>query len=448
MKLEDVPFSHYGLTSCTPSPVNRMMASFAAEFRQDTDINLGVGYVNERTIPRTLIVEAMDAVLNNPAKYKAALNYGGPRGSANLVASLKRFLVENNIGALTEEILAQKEIIIGPSGATSLLDGIAQVVKPGIVITHDPMYYIYCNYLERMGFEVVTVPEDHDGMIIERVAEKLKKLGPRKKDVRFFYAVTVNNPTGTIIANDRVRQLIHTARGLSVQQQRKVPVILDSAYADLVHDETVEPFTSGLACDDAGLVYELGTLSKILSPALRVGYMMGSDGPFMRAMIQKTSDVGFSAPLITQEIASYLLDHHVKGQINRVKAGYRDKARTIRQWIEGQLGEYLDDYTGGKAGFYFYLTFKDIHTTEQSPFFNYLARTTGDPDIDGPENNKKPRVIYVPGQFCVHPRGELVETGKRQLRLSYGFEETERIERAIMVMREAAAYAHTTTGKN
>jgi hypothetical protein len=49
--------------------------------------------------------------------------------------------------------------------------------------------------------------------------------------------------------------------------------------------------------------------------------------------------------------------------------------------------------------------------------------------------------MYIPGEYCVHPRGDLVEQGKRQLRLSYGFEDVPAILRAIVWMREAAEYA-------
>ncbi len=78
MDLKDFYLSEYGRISSVPSPVSRMMAEVAAEFRIDKDINLGVGYVNENTIPRERILEALEAIINNPGKYKLALNYGGP----------------------------------------------------------------------------------------------------------------------------------------------------------------------------------------------------------------------------------------------------------------------------------------------------------------------------------------------------------------------------------
>ena len=138
-------FSSYGQASMMPSPVNEMMAAFANDFRDGTDINLGVGYVNEKTIPDTLLVEAMQAVAAHPEQYRQPFNYGGPHGSPNLIDALRRFYSQHYIGGFDACALQDVDIVIGPSGATSILDALADLFEPGIVVTADPMYYIYCN---------------------------------------------------------------------------------------------------------------------------------------------------------------------------------------------------------------------------------------------------------------------------------------------------------------
>ena len=434
---QDMLLSEYGRLSRVPSPVNRLMSSFARDFREGYDINLGVGYVDESTIPRALVREALEHVLDHPEKYKTALNYGGPEGSQNLIDSIRSYYLKFRIGGLTEELLRKQRILIGPNGATSLLEGIADVLEPGIVVTSDPMYYIYCHYLERRGFRVLAVPETEDGIDADAVADRLMELGDARKKISFLYVVSINNPTSTILSNAKRKRLVEIATELSVELGRTVPLFIDKAYEDLVHDPRVGSLQSGFLFDEAGSVYEIGTLSKILAPSLRIGYIMGKDGPFLRAMVQRTSDNGFSAPLINQEIAGYLLDRHVEGQIDRVCRAYREKAVKVKEWLDQNIGEFVSECRGGQAGFYYYLTFRDIRTGEKSPFFRYLTRSTGDEKIDGPDGSANPRVIYIPGEFCVHPEGRMVKEGQRQMRISYGFEETGRIKSAVLHMREA-----------
>jgi len=61
--------------------------------------------------------------------------------------------------------------------------------------------------------------------------------------------------------------------------------------------------------------------------------------------------------------------------------------------------------------------------------------------VDGTSEGKLPRVIYIPGEFCVHPRGDMVRQGSFQLRFSYGYEELSRLEQAVGYMAEAVDYA-------
>ncbi|MCY3744179.1 MAG: PLP-dependent aminotransferase family protein [Candidatus Poribacteria bacterium] len=441
MMIRDVLLSEYGKISSIPSPVNQLMTDFAVGFRDGCDINLGVGYVNERTIPHQQIQIACEKVLAHPEKYRAALNYGGAQGSPNLIASLRRFHIENRIGGITEQTLNNRDIVIGANGATSLLESITHLLPAGIIFTADPMYYIYCNDLERKGFKVVAIPEDDEGLDTERLKAKLAALGKEKEAIRFFYVVTVNNPTCTILSNNRKRKLVDIATRLSYEVGRKIPLFFDNAYSDLVHDSTVEPLVSALRYDTLGIVYEVGTLSKILAPGLRIGYLIGSKGPFLKSIIQRTSDIGFSAPLINQEIASYLLDNGIETQIERVNNGYQQKAKQVKTWMAKLLGDNIQECRGGSAGFYFYLTLANIATGATSDFFKFLTRTTGHEAVDGPSDAQHPKVIYIPGEHCVHPNGDMVEVGKRQLRISYGFEELPQIHTALKLMKSAIAYS-------
>jgi DNA-binding transcriptional MocR family regulator len=345
------------------------------------------------------------------------------------------------VGGLDAATLDRNRLAIGACGATSILEGIATALAPGIVIAADPLYYIYADVLERHGFEVLAVPEDADGLSAEVLERKLAGLGTTVDRVACLYVVTVNNPSATILSNPRRRELLAIATRLSRELGRQVPVFYDLAYELLLHDPCAEPFESVLAADSLGIAYEIGTLSKVLAPALRIGYILGPDGPLFTALVQKTSDSGFSAPPFVQEMAGYLIDHCIEDQLCAVNAGYRARALLVREAIESELGDHVEECRGGAAGFYFYLTLKGIETHPDSFFFRYLSRTTGNPEFDGPAGERHPRVLYIPGVYCVHPHGDLAEQGRCQLRLSYGFENPGHLEEGVRWMGQAAGLA-------
>lgn len=421
--------SAYGRASAEPSPVNRMMAGVAADFRQGVDVNLGVGYVNEATIPRQLISQAVGEVVGDGERYPLALNYGGPHGTARLIRSLQRYLAAHDAGyrAAGGGFLDDREIIVGANGATSLLESLATVLGPGLVVTGDPSYYIYTSYLRRAGFDILAIPEDEQGIPPEAVAARLGRMSREERAaIRFVYAMAVGNPTSTVLARERQLRLLEIVRDLSESRGEAVPLVVDRAYVDLVHDPALARPTSLAAHDREGLLFEVGTVSKILAPGLRVGYLVGAPGPMMQALVQRTSDLGFSAPPLNQEVASWLLDHHIGTQLQKVIGEYREKALRVRGWLDRYLGNRLSEVRGGGAGFYYYVTLERTRTDEASAFFRELTLPAGD----------RPRVLYLPGEHCVEPGGELGGVARRQMRLSYGFESLDRIEVALRRMGE------------
>lgn len=429
----DFKYSNYGLKSFVPSAVNQLTAEFALDFREGVDINLGVGYVNDQTIPANYIRDAYANVISNPVKYRNALNYGGAEGSPNLINSIKEYHVNNSIGSLADDDFKNRKIIIGANGATSLLDAISDVFEPGIIITADPFYYIFTETLERKGYKLLAIEEDQKGIRTDKMLEATETINP--DDISFFYVVTVNNPSTSILDNNRKREIVEIANALSKKRQKLIPVIFDKAYEDIIHNTSVDLPVSGMKYDTLGNVIEIGTLSKVIAPALRIGYMFCPQGQFADCITQRISDIGFSNSLINQEISSWLIDNILLKQRKSVNSGYQKKAVQIKDELQKELGEYLEYISGGDAAFYFYLTFKNIRTDKESAFFKFLSRTTSDPDIDG-ASEKKPRLIYIPGIVC--SKGE---KAKFQLRLSYGFEDVTVFKRAINLMKLACEYA-------
>lgn len=431
--------SHYGELSTLPSPISAMTSDFSHSFRPGIDINLGVGYVNDQTIPSQELLDCFSYILKHQHAFKSSLNYGAAQGSQNLIQSIISYYVRNSIGGLTAQDFLHLDVAIGANGATSILDAIADVVPKGVVFTVEPLYYIYTETLHRKGFTVCAIPETDEGIDINYLEQTIQTID--SSTISFFYIITVNNPTTCIVSNSSKQQIIRIAEQIAQKRGFKVPVFFDKAYEDIIYDTSVEKPISGLLYDTSNCVYEIGTLSKIIAPALRVGYIIGSPGNLLTAIVQRNNDVGFSASLLLQDISSVFLDLHIDSHRLKVLQGYAFKSQILQKYISEHLASYVERVQGGKAGFYMYITFLKIQTHSESEFYTYLSRKTGDAKIDGKPNALHPRLVYIPGAICMTEQSEYKELRLRQLRISFGFESSAELERAVLLMKEAAEYA-------
>ncbi len=185
--------------------------------------------------------------------------------------------------------------------------------------------------------------------------------------------------------------------------------------------------------DRWGLVYEVGTLSKVVAPALRIGFMIGPPGPLMDALVQHTCDVGFSAPLFCQEIASYLLDREGPRRLEEVRQVYRQRAEVARRAIERCLAWALEDLSGGQAGFYYYLTFREIETGEGSACLplshSHNRRLAGRWPL--PSALQSSGYLFAGTVLRRPSRQTCAKKAGGSLRISYAYEELPQIERGI-----------------
>lgn len=254
----DFQLSDLAKNSLIPSAVNQLTAEFAEDFREGIDINLGVGYVNDKTIPFEAINKAYSEIIAKPKQYRNALNYGGSDGSLNLRRSIKDYYLRYGIGELTEKDFANRKILIGANGATSILDSFSDLIEPGIIITADPFYYIYTETLERKGFKILAIPEENNGINIQLLQEAIKKVD--LLEIRFFYIVTVNNPSTIVLSNKKRKTIVELAEEISKKTNRLIPVVFDKAYEDIIHNPELEKPISGLKYDNLNNVFEVGYL--------------------------------------------------------------------------------------------------------------------------------------------------------------------------------------------
>ncbi|MBL7252015.1 PLP-dependent aminotransferase family protein [Alcanivorax marinus] len=193
--------------------------------------------------------------------------YGNRFGNASLREQLVKKIASYGINALPQQILTT----FGANHAMDLI--LRRFTRPGdAVLVENPGYYPLFGKLQLSGARMLSVPREVDGPDLEQ----LERLLIRERPALFFMQSVGHNPTGTDLSEHKARRL------LTLAERHDLIIVENDAMADF----KLNSATKLSALDQLGRTLYLGSFSKPISAALRVGFIAGGE-----ALISELADI-------------------------------------------------------------------------------------------------------------------------------------------------------------
>jgi 2-aminoadipate transaminase len=307
-----------------------------------------IGGHNDRSlIPIEELIAATASVLRREGAELALYGMGqGPQG----YQGLRRFVADKvkrwrGIDAGPDDVL----ITQGSGQAIDLVNAV--LLEAGdTVILEEFTYQGYLNNLRRLGVTMVAAPLDEDGMRLDALAAILDDLKRRGTTPKYICTTpTVQNPTGSILPLGRRHELLAIAR------QYGVPIFEDECYTDLTWGAMEAP--PALYSLDPNQVIHIGSFSKTLSPALRLGYVV-CDWDFMSRMIAiKTERYSHTGALEQMVVAEYF-SAHFQDHVDELSQALKGKLDTMVEALEREFGTACEPWIP-KGGIYLWMKLPD-----------------------------------------------------------------------------------------
>lgn len=301
--------------------------------------DFGGGYADPGSFPYDALAEATRHMLQEDGA--AALNYGDPQGYRGLRELVcHKYAVFEGLKVAPENI----QITNGSSHALSLAFG--ALVDPGdAVLSEAPTFSGTVRNLLRHGPEVLDVPVDAEGMVIAVAREHLERLRRQGRRCKLIYTiVNFQNPAGPDLSLRRRQELVDLA------EEYGTLLLEDDAYGELRFEG--EPKPSLYALDRRGRTLRAGTLSKILGPGVRLGWIC-APGP-MIPVLQSFNFGGGVSPF-TSRVATWYMRDHMEAHVGRLVGIYREKRDAMLRGLEEGLGGTDAEISRPQGGFFVWI---------------------------------------------------------------------------------------------
>jgi 2-aminoadipate transaminase len=367
-------------------------ALFAVASRPEV-VSLAGGMPYLQSLPLESLAEEAAALVVEEGL--VALQYGSGQGIPRLREQICQVMALEGIKAHPDDVM----VTLGSQMALDLVTRI--FCDPGdVILAEAPSYVGALGVFQAYQAQVVHVAMDDDGLDPEALVAAIETTLAAGGRIKFLYTIpNFHNPAGVTLSEDRRGRIAEICR------QAGILILEDNPYGLLGFDDRLR---RAIRADDAENVIYLGSFSKTFAPGLRVGWVLAPHA-VREKLVLANEAATLNPPVFNQMLISrYLEKFDWLGQIKAYRQTYNERRDTMLAALEDQMPEGTS-WTHPDGGFYVWVT---LPVGFDSAAMLPRAVTA--------------RVAYVPGT-AFYADG----LGSRQLRLSYCFPTSERIEEGV-----------------
>jgi len=339
----------------------------------------------------------------------ASLQYGATEGYNPLREELAKFMSDKGVSDISWDQL------IVTTGSQQALDLVGKtLLEPGDkVLVEAPTFLATIQCFRLYGPQVMGVPVDADGVLVDRLEEMLVEHKPK-----IVYLVpSFANPSGALTSLERRIKILELA------VKYRTVLVEDDPYSDLYFTKTAPPLSllalSQQVPGSRERIIYCGSLSKVLSPGLRVGWLVGTPEFLAKATMCKQFGDAHTSTFAQATAAFYLKSGRMPTTLEKVRAVYARRAQSMGESLLTELGLALQ-YAQPLGGLFFWAKLSGLDKAGVA-FKN--------PILDGnvfAQRAIQNNVAFVPGApfFADHP-------DHATIRLSFATADEEKIKEGI-----------------
>ena len=287
-------------------------------------ISLAGGFPDTEAFPREVFQEVAEVIAHE--FLASALQYGPTEGLAELRDRILEIMSYEGIRARSEDVM----ITTGGQQAIDLT--LRTFVDRGDpVLAEGPTYPGAVPCFTAWGAEVHHVPMDDDGLRIDLLEQEMDRLAAEGRRPKLLYTIpNFHNPGGVTMSLERRRRLIEVSR------ERDLLILEDNPYGQIRFEGDALPTLYELD-DGAGWVIYASTFSKILSPGIRVGWVVAPQ-PVLRKMNMGKQGADLCTSTVSQRfVVEYMRRHDWREHVHRLNDIYRRRRDAMLRALEEEF---------------------------------------------------------------------------------------------------------------